>query len=430
MLNLQNIVMEWLIKFFRELYFLVSEMAPYLLLGFLFAGLLKAFFPADRITRFMGRNNFRSVINAALLGVPLPLCSCGVIPTAVSFYRSGATKAATTSFLISTPQTGVDSILATYALLGLPFAIIRPLVAFATGLIGGFASRLIDKDQDSHKEDFQNGMDDKAPVGLWARFKTVVTYGFGELVEDIVKWLIIGLLAAALLSVIIPDSFFTQYIGNPWIEMVIVLAASVPLYICATGSIPLAAVLLMKGISPGAALVFLMAGPATNVATMMVIGNTMGRKAFFVYLGSIVGGALLFGTLVNNLLPVSWFSMHHMAEHHHGGGGSLINLAAAIMLGAIILLAIWNKWIKNLIFKNRIMETATNPFYTTIQVEGMTCNHCRMTVEKNISALEGVEEVNVDLNTGHVKIGGNGINLESIAGRIRELGYIFKGKIG
>jgi hypothetical protein len=422
--------MEWMTGFLRELYFLVSEMAPYLLIGFLFAGLLRAFFPADGVSRFMGRNTFGSVIRAALLGVPLPLCSCGVIPTGVSFYRSGATRAATTSFLISTPQTGVDSILATYALLGLPFAIIRPIVAFATGLLGGLASMLFQKDQhDGANLDPAQGKDPENQKNIWSRFRTVFTYGFGELVEDIVKWLIIGLLAAALLSVLIPDSFFTNYIGNPLIEMLIVLAASVPLYVCATGSIPLAAVLLMKGISPGAAMVFLMAGPATNVATMMVIGNTMGRKSLLLYMGSIMGGALLFGSLVNWLLPASWFTMHHLAGHDHGAGGSIFKMVSAILLGTVILAAIWNKWLKNLILKNKGMETASNPFYTTIRVDGMTCNHCRMTIEKNISAFEGVEEVNVDLNTGHVRIGGKGVNLESIAGRIRDLGYLFKGKI-
>lgn len=423
--------MEKVIDFGREFYFLVSEMAPYLLFGFLFAGLLKAFFPTDGIVNFMGRKSFRSVFNAALLGVPLPLCSCGVIPTAVSFYRSGATKGATTSFLISTPQTGVDSMLATYSLLGLPFAIIRPIVALVTGLAGGIASHIFDKDQLSPADkDPDRGMV-REKQGFLKRMKTVVQYGFGELVEDIVKWLLIGLLAAALLSMLIPDSFFTQYIGNPWIEMLVVLAASVPLYICATGSIPLAAVLLMKGISPGAALVFLMAGPATNVATMMVISNTMGKKAFFIYLATIVGGALFFGTVVNEFLPASWFGMSHMGNHEHVMGGNWINTASTILLSGLIVVAIWNKWLKNIVLpkKSNDMEQAKNPFYTTIHVEGMTCNHCRATVENNISALENVEEVAVDLQTGEVRIGGNGVNMEKVATRVKELGYQFKGII-
>jgi hypothetical protein len=422
-------MMEKIVDFGKEFYFLVSEMAPYLLFGFLFAGLLKAFFPTDGIMRFMGKKNFRSVLNAALLGVPLPLCSCGVIPTAVSFYRSGATKGATTSFLISTPQTGVDSMLATYSLLGLPFAIIRPIVALVTGLVGGTASHAFDKDQLSPADkDPDRGIIQAKPTFI-QRMKTVVQYGFGELVEDIVKWLLIGLLAATLLSMLIPDSFFSRYIGNPWIEMLVVLAASVPLYICATGSIPLAAVLLMKGISPGAALVFLMAGPATNVATMMVISNTMGKKAFFIYLATIVGGALFFGTVVNELLPASWFGMSHMGSHEHVMGGNWVNAVSTIFLSGLILVAIWNKWLKNRVLPNKSMkmEQAKNQFYTTVSVEGMTCNHCRMTVENNISAIEGVEEVTVDLQSGKVKIGGNGVNMEKVVKRVKELGYQISG---
>lgn len=424
--------MEKVLEFGTEFYYLVSEMAPYLLFGFLFAGVLRAFLPTDGIVRYMGKKSFRSVLNAALLGVPLPLCSCGVIPTGVSFYRSGATKGATTSFLISTPQTGVDSIFATYSLLGLPFAIIRPVVALITGLAGGVASHLLDKDQ-IHPTEKESGSRPKLPgTSLIQRLKTVVSYGFGELVEDIVKWLLIGLLMAAVLSMLIPDSFFSRYIGNPWIEMLVVLAASVPLYICATGSIPLAAVLLMKGISPGAALVFLMAGPATNVATMMVISNTMGRKAFVIYLATIVGGALLFGTVVNEFLPASWFGMSHMSHHEHAMGGSLLNILSTLLLSGLILIAIWNKWLKNIIIqKNHIsMEASENPFYTTISIEGMTCNHCRMTVENNISAMEGVEEVSVDLQSGEVRIGGNDINIQKIALRVKELGYHYKGTVG
>jgi uncharacterized membrane protein YraQ (UPF0718 family)/copper chaperone CopZ len=404
-------------------------MAPYLLFGFFFAGLLKAFFPTDGITRFMGKKNFRSVLNASILGVPLPLCSCGVIPTAVSFYRSGATKGATTSFLISTPQTGVDSMLATYSLLGLPFAIIRPVVALLTGLAGGVASHMLDKNQISPAEmDPDRGIV-KPKLSFLARVKVVARYGFGELVEDIVKWLLIGLVVATLLSMLIPESFFTRYLGNPWLEMLLVLLAAAPMYICATGSIPLAAVLLMKGLSPGAALVFLMAGPATNVATMMVISNTMGKKAFFIYLGTIVGGALLSGAIVNELMPASWFGMEHMSHHAHEMGGSLITLLSTILLFALILLAVWNKWLKNILFhkKSEKMEEVKNPFYTTISVAGMTCNHCKATVENNIQAMEGVEEVSVDLQSGDVRIGGNGVNIDKVANRVRELGYQYKG---
>jgi len=420
--------MEWLKNYGVEFYRLMSEMAPYLLLGFLFAGLLKGFFPADRVVRFMGRRNFRSVFNAAVLGVPMPLCSCGVIPTAISFFRNGASRGATTSFLISTPQTGVDSILATYAMLGLPFAVIRPVVAFITGIIGGMANNLFVKGQ----EEVQGY---KTVVGgehltFVQKIKQILTYGFGELLEDILKWLLIGLAAAAFLSLVIPDSFFSQYVGNQWIEMLVVLAAAAPMYICATGSIPLAAVLLMKGMSPGAALVLLMAGPATNIATMMVISKTMGKKTFLVYLGSIIGGALLSGFMVNTFMPADWFMVSHMHHHSHSEAGSWINLVTTVLLVSLMLVAAWNKWIKHLILKKDMTtKESENQYYTTISVEGMTCNHCRMTVEKNLASLEGIDEVSVDLPTGQVKIGGDQVDLGQVAERVKELGYTYNGKI-
>jgi len=256
-----------------ELVRLVNEMSPYLLLGFLFAGLLRVVFPRRVITRYMGKRNFRSVLNASLLGVPMPLCSCGVLPTGIGFYKNGASRGSTISFLISTPQTGIDSMLATYSLLGLPLAIIRPVVALVTGVFGGALGNFADR-----KESGKNGKELKEEDNHERSLKEMFRYGFVELLQDISKWLIIGMLVAALLSVLIPGDFFTKSISNEYLAMLLMLAASVPLYICATGSIPIAAVLLMKGLSPGAALVLLKAGSATNVATRAVEGTSMGRR--------------------------------------------------------------------------------------------------------------------------------------------------------
>ncbi len=424
-------IINWIKEFGQEFYFLVSEMAPFLLLGFLFAGLLKAFFPVDKITKYLGRRKFGSVVNAALLGVPMPLCSCGVIPAGVSFYQNGATKGATTSFLISTPQTGVDSILATYGLLGLPFAIIRPLVAFLTGILGGGLSHKIDKNQfSSATMNLKNSTGGSEEKYLSKKLKLVFSYGFGELVEDIVKWLLIGLLAAAFLSVVIPDSFFTSYIGNPWLEMTMILVASIPLYVCATGSIPIAAVFLLKGLSPGAALVFLMAGPATNVATMTVIGNTMGRKALIIYLFSIIAGALTFGVIVNEFLPASWFTDFSIMDHEHGFLPDWLKLVSTILLSGMVLVAIYTKWLSPKFFKSGNSKTKnsdmSDTLYTKITVEGMTCNHCKSTVEKNIEGLDGIESAEVNLNDGSVQIVGNP-DLIKVENLVNSLGYKYKG---
>jgi len=421
--------MIWFNSFVEEFYVLTSEMAPYLLLGFLFAGILKAWFPSDRITRFMGKRSFSSVLNAALLGVPMPLCSCGVIPTGVSFFRNGASRGATTSFLISTPQTGVDSVLATYALLGLPFAIIRPVVALATGLIGGVLSNVLQPEQSPDQGNNNQAPAANHPLTIKEKLKITMAYGFGELVEDIVKWLLIGLAVAALLSVIIPDDFFTRYIGNPWLEMGMVLLASVPLYICATGSIPLAVVFLMKGLSPGAALVFLMAGPATNVATMMVIGKTMGRKSLIIYLLSIIGGAVFFGMIINHFLPASWFNLFgEHAGHQHGSGSGWIKVLSTIVLAVMVVLAIWKKWLKTIIFSKKMKANNISSLgFAVLNVEGMTCNHCKMSVEKRISGMEGVTEVIADPVSNEVRIKGDGLDTDRIGHEIEQLGYQYKG---
>ena len=431
--------MNWITVFFSEFYYLVSEMAPYLLLGFLFAGLLKAFFPQKGISKFLGRKNFRSVANAALFGVPMPLCSCGVIPTGVSLYKSGATKGATTSFLISTPQTGVDSIMATYSLLGLPFAILRPVVAFVSGIIGGVLSHVFEKDQSDLDNSAQNstssgnGSEESIPQNGWSKIGLVFRYGFGELVEDIVKWMVIGLLAAAFISVMIPDSFFSQYIGSGFIEMIIVLAASIPMYICATGSIPMAAVLLMKGLSPGAALVLLMAGPATNIATITVIGKVMGRKSLLIYLFSIIGGALGFGLLVNAILPSSWFSLASIASHQHSILPVWLKLSSTILLAVMILLASYRKWFRHWFLhgfgKNGVLKSDTNlNMNTIIKVDGMTCSHCKANVESKLANLQGVNEAIVNLQDGTVSIEGD-IDFEDVDHTVTGLGYKYKGII-
>ena len=237
---------------------LFMEMAPYLVLGFLLAGVLHVFFPKHKVHKYLGGKNLKSVINASLVGIPLPLCSCGVIPTGVSFHKNGASKGASVSFLISTPQTGVDSILATYSLMGLPFAVIRPIVALITGIIGGVATNAVDESPVTEAP--QSAVNEIKGN----KFIAMLRYAFVDFLADIAKWLVIGLAIAAVITVMVPDSFFESYLSNPYLNMLLVLAASVPMYVCATGSIPVAMALLVKGISPGAAFVFLMAGPATN----------------------------------------------------------------------------------------------------------------------------------------------------------------------
>ena len=379
------------------------------------------------ITRYMGQNNFRSVFNASLLGVPMPLCSCGVLPAGIGFYRNGASRGPTISFLISTPQTGVDSILATYSLLGLPLAIIRPVVAFVTGLLGGVLGNASERNGKDEKDRSSEG-----EVHYERSVKELFRYGFVELIQDISKWLVIGMLVAALLSVLIPGDFFTSTISSEYLAMLLMIAASVPLYICATGSIPIAAVLLMKGLAPGAALVLLMAGPATNIATMAVIGNTLGKRSLWVYLGTIIGGALFFGILVNELLPREWFTgaMPIIAHSHDHPTGWFLWSSSAILV-----LLIMNGYLMKLISaqkeRRNDREKANNMKMNILQyrVEGMTCDHCKATVEKGLKDLEGVTEVIADRANNQVSVQAETVSDNQIREAIEKMGYGYAGKV-
>jgi hypothetical protein len=419
-------------------------MAPWLLLGLIFAGLLKVYFPQKHIDKFLGKSDFKSSVNASLLGIPMPLCSCGVIPTGISFFKNGASKGATNSFLISTPQTGVDSIFATYSMLGWPFALLRPIVAFVTGVVGGaltnwlikekpvkptspFAGFKIDAVSLGKKDTTCNddSCDCEEPKVEDNRHSLVraADYAFVELLQDIAKWLILGFLVAALISVALPDDFFSSFQGLGLIEILVVLAASVPIYVCATGSIPIAAVLLMKGVSPGAALVFLMAGPATNVATMTVLGKTMGRKSLAIYLSTIVIGAIVFGLLTNWLIPTDWILSKVM--HIHGDGSDHEMLPGWLQLSSALMLifSIVGGYFYSIFKKKNRMGKIEG---ITVNVTGMTCSHCEANVKRNLEALKGITNVVADNKSNSIKISGTNINLAKVKETVNGLGYKFE----
>jgi uncharacterized protein len=420
--------MDYIKGFGKELFIILGEMAPYLLLGFFFAGLLHLLFPKKKVRQYMGQNNFRSILNAAMLGVPLPLCSCGVIPTGISFYKHGASKASTVSFLISTPQTGVDSIFVTYSMLGLPFAVIRPIVAFITGLFGGLITKkVVPESRATNLQDNDNG--DELPAGFFPRIREMFRYSFVEFLQDISNWLIIGLLIAALISVFVPNDFFADKIPNDFIGMLLILVISIPVYICATASVPVAAVLMLKGLSPGAALVLLMAGPATNAATITMIGKVLGKKSLIGYLGAIITGALLSGLFIDYVLPAGWFRLSenfsHMGHDHSGMLPMWLQIGSAMTLTLLIL----NGYIQKILATRKIKsQSVIQPSFSsgnirTLYVGGMTCNHCKANVENSVKSSEGVEDATVDLASGTVLIKGTSINLEKIKSGIESIGY-------
>lgn len=414
-------VQQYIITFLTDFVKILSEMSPYLLLGFFFAGLLYAFIPQRKIEAYFNGKPFRSSLLASFFGIPLPLCSCGVIPTGTAFYKNGASKGGTVSFLISTPQTGVDSILATFSLMGLAFAVIRPLAALLTGITGGLITSVITENEPTASIEQEQS---KESQSFYQKLRDVFRYGFVEFIQDISKWLVVGLVLAAIISALIPNDFFELLNMPPIFQMLLILAVSVPLYICATGSIPLAAILILKGISPGAAFVLLMAGPATNAATITMIAKVLGRKSLFSYLGSIIAGAIGFGLMIDYVLPSHWFTeiAHQHLGHHHGEHLSWWQISSGILLMALIINGYIQKHLKSK--NNKITQTTINTMdVKTIKVEGMTCNHCKANVESNLVKLSSVNKAEVNLADKTVRIEGDQIEIEEAKEMVNSLGY-------
>lgn len=388
-------------KFLYSIINMLAEMAPYLLFGFLVAGILYAFVPQSFYRNHLSKPNFWSVVKAAIIGVPLPLCSCGVLPTAVSLRKNGASRGATTSFLIATPQTGIDSIAATYSLLTPAFAIIRPLAALTTAIAGGVAVNIDDKGRGNQTAKEVDTIDAPEATGFGRRIVTALRYGYVDMVQNIGKWLMIGLLIAAAITVFVPDGFFTIFAQYPLLSMIAVVIVAIPMYVCSTGSIPIALSLIMKGLSPGAAFVLLMAGPAANFASIIIVGKSLGKRAASIYLATIILGAIGFGLMIDYLLPKEWFIMPMTAAHACCDiSVSLLQAISSILLIVLLINAFVQKYYKS--NNKNIMEENQ-----TFIVKGMTCGHCKAMVEKNLAKIPGVEAVEVDLASGKTSIKGH-----------------------
>lgn len=421
---------------------ILNQMSPYILLGFILAGMLHVFIRPDTMSRHLSGHGWRPVVKAALLGIPLPLCSCGVLPTAVALRRQGASKGASTSFLIATPQTGVDSIAATYALLGLPFAIVRPIAALVGSVAGGMAVDRSDKDGDNDMPVTasatacsdgccQSAAEAEAPRGFINKMWAAVKYGLTDMVASVGKWLVIGLVVAAVITVAVPDSLFLSLAEYPRLAMLVMVAVAVPMYVCATGSIPIAMSLMLKGLTPGVGFVLLMAGPAANFASVMVLSKSLGRRVTAVYVLSVVVTAILFGLLIDYLLPAQWFAIGGAADtiaHCHVEWPWFPTLCSALLV-ALLLRAFVAGAAERRRFRKESNNTSTTD--TTMQkvykVNGMACAHCKATVEKAVGAVAGVSSVAVDLPTGRVAVDG-AYDPKAVAEAVTNAGFDFLGE--
>jgi uncharacterized membrane protein YraQ (UPF0718 family) len=361
--------MEFIVTFFDALVSLSNAMAPYILFGLIFAGFLHEFVPDTIVKNHLGKSSILSVIKATVFGIPLPVCSCGVIPLATSIKKSGASNGSTLAFLISTPITGVDSILATYGMFGWAFTIYRVITSMIISIIAGILSNIYEEPKKEEKPRAVFSMatpTQQAKTGMSFSAvqiqKTVVkeeacsdgscscsseenadkkssivtsalTYAFGTLLKDIASPLLFGLLFGALITVAVPDNLSEILVKYNWLSYMIVIAIAVPMYVCATASLPIAAGLMLAGVSPGAAFVFLSAGPATNTVTIGVVKKMLGTRTLYIYLGTIIIGSIIFGLGLDYLFSgVNVKELVHMDEH-----ASLIAWVSTFVLWGFVL---------------------------------------------------------------------------------------------
>ncbi|MBN1974996.1 MAG: SO_0444 family Cu/Zn efflux transporter [Sedimentisphaerales bacterium] len=315
-----------------------SDMSVYLLFGFFVAGIISIFISQQVVERHLGGRGIWPVLKASLFGVPLPLCSCGVIPVSVSLHKHGASKGSTVAFLLSTPQTGVDSILVTLSLLGPVFAIFRPVVALITGIIGGLFVDLFDQKTSDKEKESEKCTDDcccSHDKKMSSKFVSGMKFAFITLPRDIGKPMLAGLAAAAFISILVPDDFFADKLGTGILSLVVMMLLGIPVYVCATASVPVAAALIAKGLTPGAAMVFLMTGPATNAASFVTIWKSLGGRTAIIYLLTVASCALLSGITLNYFM--AGMISESMTGHHHSMMlPAIIRYSSALVLLALL----------------------------------------------------------------------------------------------
>ncbi len=365
--------MELIKLFFCGIWEIFLLLAPLMLIGLLMAGMLHILIPRHIIQRLMGGKGLLSVITSAAFGIPLPICSCGIVPIAIELRRKGASKPSTMSFLITTPESGTDSILITWGLLGPFMAIARPIASFFSALLAGvFAIGLLrDSDENGSGKQDETGCHDHCQidkehdsfdnqedyVGISQIFKRIWSYAFKEMADEIVFSLLVGLLLTGLIIVAFPDNLAMYGLEKGIIPMLIMLAASVPLYMCASASTPIAAALIVKGISPGAAMVFLLAGPATNAATIVMLTRQFGGRFVRIYLACIIAGALISGYVFDYLLVLSGI---HIVPAMSMDSHSIIGTFQWISALLLIALMVWRFW--NGAARTGIKDLSNNTF--------------------------------------------------------------------
>jgi uncharacterized membrane protein YraQ (UPF0718 family)/copper chaperone CopZ len=397
--------------FFAAAWHILLQLAPWLLLGTLIAGLMHVLLPAGFIHRRL--RGSAGVFQAVGIGVPLPLCSCGVIPAGIGLKEDGASDGACVGFLISTPQTGIDSMLVSASFLGWPFALFKVAAAAVTGIVGGLVVNRLDADSGTDDADSQPA--ERASESTSAVVR-VVHHGL-DIIRSIWLWLVFGILASAAIEVYVPESFLTGIAAWGILPSVIAaLVISLPLYVCATASVPIAAALVAGGLPPGAALVFLMAGPATNVATMGAIYRRFSVRVLVTYLVVIILGSGLAAVAFDWLLAdvtVAESSGHEMHDAWWA------QACAALLLALFAWFAVQRltRWLNRL---RRPAPAAARA--VTVAVDGMKCGSCVARLEKTLQNTQGVQSVQVDLDPGRARVWGS-LDEHDVRAVIAEAGF-------
>lgn len=410
-------------------------MAPYLMIGLLFVAILNMYMTKEFVKKQIGNNSIWSIFKAALFGVPLPLCSCGVIPTTVYISDSKASKGAVTSFLISTPQTGIDSIVATYGMMGPLIGIFRPISALVMGILGGLFinSTINEPPVKLEKKSLFNVLNNTPTTpkisvkkSFIQKAKSSLQYAFVDFLDDIVVEFLIGLVIAGAITYFLPADFLAGTgLKSGILGMLIMIAIGVPMYVCATASIPIAVSLMLKGFSPGVAFVFLAVGPATNAASIGILSKSLGKKLITYYLFILIIMSISFGYLLDFVFAYSGIDpLQQLATHpQHEHSGLIpydIQIALATIFAILVLFSLTRKYGNRLFpknIKNELKETRS-----FVKISGMTCNHCVATVTDALSKVKGILEVDVNLKEGRAYYEGN-IDKSLLINAIENCGY-------
>lgn len=430
--------------FLSQAWQVTADLSPWLLLGLVIAGLLHVLLPQDLVRRHLGRPGFAGVFKAAAFGVPLPLCSCGVIPATIGLKKDGASDGACTAFLVSTPQTGVDSIMVSAVFLGWPFALYKVVSALLTGLLAGWLVDLT-----APHGPAGNSADrpaDKPQAATGRRWRSIPEalrefwdFAVLELFGSIWRWVLLGILVSAAISTFIPVNTFDQI---AWMRgpagMLVMLVIALPMYVCATGSVPIAASLVAAGLPAGSALVFLMAGPASNAATIGAVWKTFGRRVTLIYLGVIAAGSLVLGWGFQSVLSgkggTASAACHHMAAGESmSPAAHLWALLLAGALAAFVAAALRGWWRRRTVAGpatacgctgGQAGSTAAGTAGgILLLVDGMHCENCAGKVRAALLAVPSVDGVEVDRKAGRVRVTGAALDPEQLRSAVRAAGY-------